>query len=328
MSEQPEFLVLVTGLAGVPGSSLYNHIKELDKCQVLGQIHTTSKFFANDPNVIRIDAEDNQGFRQLFSEKKPDYVVDCSGNCALKACEYDPEQARLLNYSVGVLLAELCSQYNIPLIRLSSDLVWSGADPNHIYTEDDPCDPVTVYGHFMALAEEGIFKAKPNSIILRMPLPMAPSPNGHAGPIDWIESRFKKHRPATLYYDELRNALYSSELNQVICELVFNTKIPSGLYLSGGTRSLTLFQIGQIINVCGNYAPELLLGCMRHDAGPIPPRAGDVTTSSQKLHGFLKKTAIGPWPRDEWLVPDSRDWHYTFDRSKIGNINCISKFLF
>src|SRR5262249_21029875 len=38
-----------------------------------------------------------------------------------------------------------------------------------------------------------------SATILRISLPMGISFNGHAGAIDWIQSRFKKNKPATLY---------------------------------------------------------------------------------------------------------------------------------
>ena len=42
---------------------------------------------------------------------------------------------------------------------------------------------------------------------------MGVSFNGHAGAIDWIQSRFKHRRPATLYFDEVRTPTYTDCLN-------------------------------------------------------------------------------------------------------------------
>jgi dTDP-4-dehydrorhamnose reductase len=47
---------------------------------------------------------------------------------------------------------------------------------------------------------------------------MGVSFNGHAGAIDWIQSRFKKNRPATLYYDEVRTPTYVECSNEVVEE--------------------------------------------------------------------------------------------------------------
>ena len=44
---------------------------------------------------------------------------------------------------------------------------------------------------------------------------MGPSFNHHAGAIDWIQSRFRAGRPATLYFDEVRSCTYCDDLNRV-----------------------------------------------------------------------------------------------------------------
>ena len=86
----------------------------------------------------------------------------------------------------------------VRLVHLSCDLVFSGADGRGGYVETDPTDPVTVYGKTMVAGEEAIAAADPTACILRISLPMGVSFSGHAGAIDWIVSRFKKSRPATL----------------------------------------------------------------------------------------------------------------------------------
>ena len=42
---------------------------------------------------------------------------------------------------------------------------------------------------------------------------MGRSFNRHAGAIDWIQSRFRNRRPATLYFDEVRSCTYTDDLN-------------------------------------------------------------------------------------------------------------------
>src|SRR6267142_1898479 len=117
--------------------------------------------------------------------------------------------------------------------------------------------------------------------ILRISLPMGFSFNGHAGAIDWIQSRFKKGKPATLYYDEIRTPTYTDCLNPLLAAVLARREI-CGLFHAGGPRRLSLFQIAQIVNRVGGYDPHLLYGCMRIDAGPLPPRAGDDTMNSRK----------------------------------------------
>jgi len=149
--------------------------------------------------------------------------------------------------------------------------------------------------------------------ILRISLPMGISFNGHAGAIDWIQSRFQKSKPATLYYDEVRTPTYTDCLNPLLSNVLARPDI-TGLFHAGGPRRLSLFQIAQIVNRVGGYDPALLHGCPRIEAGPIPPRAGDVSMDSTKLARALGYDPFDPWPLADEHVPTHRQWHYEGER--------------
>jgi len=63
------------------------------------------------------------------------------------------------------------------------------------------------------------------------------------------------------------------------------------------------------VNVVGGYDPELLQGCPRIEAGPMPPRAGNVTLGSSKLTEDLGFAPFDSWPLDDRLTPSDLDWH-------------------
>ena len=137
---------------------------------------------------------------------------------------------------------------------------------------------------------------------------MGVSFNGHAGAIDWIQSRFRAGRPATLYFDEVRTPTYTDCLNRVFHRVLASDL--AGLYHAGGPRRLSLYQIAQIVNRVGGYDPKLLMGCPRVEAGPIPPRAGNVTLDSTALDSQLGGNPFDPWPLDDEHLPTHREWHY------------------
>jgi dTDP-4-dehydrorhamnose reductase len=215
--------------------------------------------------------------------------------------------AHLINVASAAAVVENVQRHCSRLVHLSSDLVYSGCGAGG-YVESDATDPVTVYGKTMVQAEDLIRAQVPKTAILRISLPMGPSFNGHAGAIDWIQSRFRAGRPATLYFDEVRSSTYCDDLN-LVCEH-FLSSDAAGLFHCGGPRSLALFEIAQIVNRVGDYAPELLKGCPRVDAGPMPPRAGNVSMDSTKLYRELGFDPFRPWPMGEELLPQHRRWHY------------------
>lgn len=229
---------------------------------------------------------------------------------ALKSCELDPDMAWRINVLGVQNLLDVVRQYHSRLVHLSIDLVFSGAGTGG-HVEDDPTDPVTVYGQTMVEAERLIAAGLPEACTLRISLPMGVSFNGHAGAIDWIQSRFRKSKPATLYFDEIRTPTYTDCLNR-LCEAVLASDL-SGLFHAGGPRRLSLFEIAQIINRVGGYDPRHLLGCQRAAAGPMPPRAGNVSMDSGRVAAALGFEPFHPWPCDERFVPTHREWH--FERS-------------
>jgi dTDP-4-dehydrorhamnose reductase len=193
------------------------------------------------------------------------------------------------------------------LVHLSIDLVFSGTRGGG-HVETDETDPVTIYGKTMAEAER-MLAGDPRTAILRISLPMGVSFNGHAGAIDWIQHRFKKDKPATLYFDELRTPTYTDCLNPLLATVLARRDLV-GLFHCGGPRRLSLFQIAQIVSRVGGYDPKLLHGCPRIEAGPLPPRAGDVTLNSSKLAAALGYDPFDPWPLAEEHVPTHREWHF------------------
>jgi dTDP-4-dehydrorhamnose reductase len=309
----------VAGLPGVPGFNLFFRLRTRFPGEVFGIAppHLPALAVPDGPfgeGLLPLDPENPADLEAAFRRHGFRSVLDASGWCALKPCEHDRALARRLNVDIGRNLAEAAARHGARLLRLSTDLVFDGK-PRYErgalrlggYTEDSPPSPVTVYGAMMAEAEGVIRKAHPAALVARIPLPMGPSLNGHAGAVDWIESRFRGGRPATLYFDEVRSNLYVQDLGRAAETLIASDG--RGILHLGGPRPLSLFQIAQCVNRLGAYPAELLMGCPRAAAGPVPPRAGDVTLDSSRAEALLPAGTLGPWPRLDGHVPWGPEWH-------------------
>jgi dTDP-4-dehydrorhamnose reductase len=303
---QADLPLLICGVAGVPGYNAFFHFRHSYGEQVIGQ-RTTRNWPLHRQGMIACDVEDTPRFRQLLEDYQVKTILNCGGSCALKSCELDPEMARRVNVLTVQKILEAIEGTGIRLLHLSIDLVFSGNRAGD-YREEDQPDPVTVYGKTMVQAERLILERRPDSCVLRISLPMGVSFNGHAGAIDWIQHRFAKNKPATLYFDEIRTPTYVECMNELFDEVL--ARQISGIYHAGGTRKLSLYQIAQIVNRVGGYDPDLLKGCPRIEAGPIPPRAGNVTLNSEKLSAILGRQPFANWPLSEQHVPRDRNWHY------------------
>jgi len=308
--------LLITGLPGVPGFNAWHYFRKKFPGKVVG-IRQVDNEKIQGSDVVACNAENREGLARLFDRYQFRSVLDCAGNCALKQCEVAPEIAWRINVEGLENLLSQTVPRGLRLVHLSCDLVFSGrkkgafgegdaASLSEIggYVEEDPTDPVTVYGKTMVAGE---LKTDPTAAILRISLPMGVSANGHAGAIDWITSRFKKNRPATMYLDEVRTPTYTDCMN-VLYETMLGNDL-SGIFHAGGPRRMSLYQIAQVINRVGGYNPECLHGVPRSAAAPIPPRAGNVSMVSDRLINALGYDPFDAWPYCDSLMPDHHQWH-------------------
>lgn len=320
----PPLPLLVTGVAGVAGYNAFHYFRHKYGEAVIGTRRSDNWPLAGE-GIVACDVDDREGMLRLVEQYGIRSVLNCEGTCKLKSCELDPVMARRINVAGVLNLLEAVQNAGARLVHLSIDLVYSGTK-GEAYVESDPTDPVTVYGKTMAEAEGLIQSLMPTACILRISLPMGISFNGHAGAIDWIQSRFKKQKPATLYFDEVRTPTYTDCMNRLFASVLAGDL--AGLYHAGGPRRLSLYQIAQIVNRVGGYDPDHLMGCLRHQAGPIPPRAGDVSLDSSRLTAALGFEPFDPWPLDDAWVPTHRDWHRERPAGERGSPELLAGVLY
>lgn len=323
MIATPPLPMLITGIAGVPGYNAFHHFRSLYGEQVVG-IRQTSMWPLAGDGIIACDVEDAAAMERLWDRYRFASLLSCAGSCRLKSCELDPQMAHRINVHGTENIMRSAQRHDTQVIHLSIDLVFAGRK-NGGYVESDEPDPVTVYGAKMVEAEQVVRRLRPDACILRISLPMGISFNGHAGAIDWIASRFKQEKPATLYFDEVRTPKYTDCMNRIFERLL--THPLSGIFHAGGPRQLSLYEIAQIVNVVGGYEPELLQGCPRMEAGPIPPRAGNVTLNSSKLVEAIGYEPFDPWPFHDDLVPVDREWHRSAERMP-GSADQVHQLLY
>jgi dTDP-4-dehydrorhamnose reductase len=316
--------LLITGVTGVAGYNAFHDFARRYPGKVFGTRPRQTWRLAGE-GIVELDAEDRRGMGELFGQHRFGTVLNAVGNCALKSCELNPAMARQINVASAEAVAENVTAYGCRLVHLSSDLVFSGNGAGN-YVETNRTDPVTIYGKTMVESEELLTARVPGVAILRISLPMGPSFNKHAGAIDWIQSRFRAGRPATLYYDEVRSCTYCDDLNSVFERFLQGDE--AGIWHLGGPRPVTLFQIAQIVNRVGGYDPRLLKGCLRSMAGPMPPRAGNVSMSGAKLAALMGGCPFRSWPVGEDLFPTHRYWHFLRSPGEHGSVERLAQRLY
>ena len=112
-------------------------------------------------NLTELDA-----LAQRIHEVHPQVIVNASAYTAVDRAEGQVDLAMRLNAQAPAVMAEAARALNAVLIHFSTDYVFDG-EKDSAYTEDDPTNPLNVYGQSKLSGEQAIVEAGCVYVILR-----------------------------------------------------------------------------------------------------------------------------------------------------------------
>lgn len=117
-------------------------------------------------DAARLDITDPQAVRETLQCSRVDAVINAAAYTAVDRAEQEPQRAFAVNRDGPAHLAAACAERGIPLLHLSTDYVFDGhrAEP---YREDDPINPLGVYGASKWAGEQAVRDRLEQHLILR-----------------------------------------------------------------------------------------------------------------------------------------------------------------
>jgi len=290
--DRSSWKILVTGITSIHGWPIYNKLLGVFSTERIFGIRPPKVRFPQEKNIVSGCVTDTSLFSEIKRTFAPTHVVHAAGVCDLDMCEDDPLKAYAINTEGTRNIVSFFGDTS-HIVYVSADLVFSGhRPPAGGYTEEHAPDPISVVGKTYLAAEKEMAKAARGSIV-RIGLPMGDSVQGEKGAIDFIEGRFKRKLPMTLFHDEWRSCIHCEELADILVELLLVEE--RGLFHLGGPKPVSLYEIGQSIIERGAYDHRLLKKLSRHEEENGPPRVGNVHLNSGKIERVLGRK-IGEWP--------------------------------
>ncbi len=113
-----------------------------------------------------LDITDHQSLTAKLEEISPALVINCAAYTAVDQAESDKKTAWAVNRDGPACLAKGCLSHQIPLIHLSTDYVFDGRS-SRPYKENDPVNPLGVYGKSKEAGEQEIRRILPAHLIIR-----------------------------------------------------------------------------------------------------------------------------------------------------------------
>lgn len=155
--------ILILGASGLVGGNCLRHFRQHSDWEALGTYFSyptpgTVKFNtldANDPENY-----DVQGF-------KPDVIVHCGALTWVDYCEEHPEESYEKTVVSTQRVTALAKEWGAKMVYISTDYVFDGETGP--YREDDPVNPLSVYGKHKLEAEMHVRETLPDShLVLRI----------------------------------------------------------------------------------------------------------------------------------------------------------------
>jgi len=122
--------ILVTGADGQLGHCLRD----------IAAFYPDYKFIFTD-----LDITSSAAVTTCITEAKPSWIVNTAAYTSVDDAESDVETARLLNATAVSYLVDAAKSVGAGFIHISTDYVFAGNNPDPL-TEDDPAEPISVYG--------------------------------------------------------------------------------------------------------------------------------------------------------------------------------------
>ncbi|MFD1628161.1 dTDP-4-dehydrorhamnose reductase [Azospirillum griseum] len=103
---------------------------------------------------------------KAVADHAPDLLVNATAHTAVDKAESEVDLSFAVNRDGPGLMAAACAARGIPFIHVSTDYVFDGTKDG-VYTEDDPINPLGVYGASKAAGEEAVRSTLAHHVILR-----------------------------------------------------------------------------------------------------------------------------------------------------------------
>ncbi|HEX4021797.1 MAG TPA: dTDP-4-dehydrorhamnose reductase [Acidobacteriaceae bacterium] len=151
-STQQDLRILVTGRDGQVGYELQRALVSL------GEVIAVSR--------KEMDLASADSICNCIRSVRPKLIVNAAAYTAVDKAESEPERAQQINADAVAILAEEAKNLGAAVIHYSTDYVFDGAKATP-YAEEDPTNPLNVYGATKLGGEQALAEADIPYLVLR-----------------------------------------------------------------------------------------------------------------------------------------------------------------
>ena len=267
--------ILITGASGFLGYHLLrsSYARGLE---VFGLYNSGAISFGHCTN-LQVDLRNYIDMGNIIDDIEPDIVIHAAALTDANLCQTNKELSYDLNVEVTRNLAGICSDYQVPFVFTSTDLVFDGTKGN--YNEDDTPNPLMVYGEHKLQAEQEVERVYPSALIARCPLMFGALEASDKNYFPNFIKNLRDGKSSKLFYDEYRSVCGGKSIAEGLLHLCEEV---SGLVHLAGAERVSRYDFGVRIVEAFGLDKGLLESCSQKDIEMPAPRPADVSLNIQK----------------------------------------------
>jgi len=192
-------------------------------------------------------AKEPEKATELIEKHQPAIVINPAAYTNVDGAEDDQESAFTVNATAVGELAKACKKANIPMLHVSTDYVFDGTKETP-YTEDDPINPINVYGKSKAEGERRVREVLNAHIILRTSWVFSEAGKNFVTTM----RRLGKERDELKIVDDQRGGPTSADcianvLTGIASQYLKGEEIPWGTYHYAGSPVVSWYEFAEAI---------------------------------------------------------------------------------
>jgi dTDP-4-dehydrorhamnose reductase len=189
------------------------------------------------------DITDRDAGKPIIEQYRPDVLLNLAAMTDVDGCEDRRELAQKVNEEGAGIVAELCREYKIRLVHISTDYVFDG-EKTSPYTEDDKPNPKSVYGMTKLSGEKRVIEKHPSPLIIRAQWLYG---NGGENFITKVVRIAKERGVVEVVDDQRGTPTYAKDIGEPLKCLIEKAK--TGIYHITNSGSCTWFEFaGEIFS--------------------------------------------------------------------------------
>lgn len=217
--------ILVTGGNGQLGHCLADTLP--DNWQIVSLDHK------------QLDIADWSAVQQIVAALNVDFIVNAAAYTLVDQAEEETIAAEAANVIGPANLAMIAESLSIPLIHISTDYVFSGAEEGVSLCENSPTEPLNVYGRTKLLGEQAVLDTCSRAVVIRTSWLFSEHGNSF---VHTMLKLGKTRKSLAIINDQFGRPTYAGDLAKCILTIISQGINESKLYHFCGDKIVSWYE--------------------------------------------------------------------------------------